>query len=333
MKKSKSGMPEDRALREFTTWYEAKRKGKARFPPKGTIGGALVVLERLKDDFDLDIDSHTAEGGSQISGASGSGVKRVLRTFGEVRPFSIEGGRTNRGLRGAMKSLLDSIRSANLDRVSTQQRKLILTALQQFLVERVREIHSQKRLKMVFHPGSTTWHTINDLLQVAADGEKEAPIAQYLVGAKLQLRFPSIAVGNESFSTADDQLGRRGDFLIGDTVFHVTIAPASGVYEKCRRNLEEGFKVYLLVPDRVLAGARVNASLSALGRITVESIESFVGQNIDELAEFSLQEASYELRELLETYNARVDKCELDKSKLIDIPTNLRPRKPGREPS
>ena len=88
--------------------------------------------------------------------------------------------------------------------------------------------------------------------------------------------------------------------------------------------------MYLLVSDRVLAGTRVNASLSALGRIAVESIESFVGQNIDELARFSLQEAAYAVRELLETYNARVSQCELDKSKLIDIPTNLRPRKPGR---
>jgi hypothetical protein len=42
---------------------------------------------------------------------------------------------------------------------------------------------------------------------------KDGPVAQYLVGAKLALRFPTEKIGNESYSTADVQLNRPGDFL------------------------------------------------------------------------------------------------------------------------
>ncbi|WP_134217370.1 DUF4928 family protein [Pelotomaculum sp. FP] len=83
------------------------------------------------------------------------------------------------------------------------------------------------------------------------------------------------------------QLGRPGDFLVGDTAFHVTVAPMPAVYEKCKRNIEDGFRVYLLVPDRSLIGAKQNAETVAPGKITVESIEPFVGQNIEELSVFS----------------------------------------------
>jgi hypothetical protein len=66
------------------------------------MAGALVVLEQLKENYDLNIDAHTAPGGSQVRGVSGAAVKRILETHDETRPFSSEGGRTNRGLRGDM---------------------------------------------------------------------------------------------------------------------------------------------------------------------------------------------------------------------------------------
>jgi hypothetical protein len=157
----------------------------------------------------------------------------------------------------------------------------------------------------------------------ARETGKEGPLAQHLVGAKLELRFPKIAIGNESYSTADDQLGRPGDFCIGDTAFHVTVAPMPALYEKCRKNVDDGFRVYLLVPDRTLSGARQNADLILPGKIAVESIESFVSQNIEELSDFSKQKLAAGFRQLIETYNKRVDVCEIDKSMLIELPKNL----------
>ncbi|MSQ94324.1 MAG: DUF4928 domain-containing protein, partial [Gemmataceae bacterium] len=58
-------------------------------------------------------------------------------------------------------------------------------------------------------------------------------------------------------------------------------------------------------------------------RIAVESIESFVATNIDELAEFDGTKLVSGFRRLLERYNERANAAELDKSILIEMPRNL----------
>ena len=133
----------------------------------------------------------------------------------------------------------------------------------------------------------------------------------------------NIKLKMRAYSTADEQLGRVGDFLLGNTAFHVTVAPATGVYAKCSRNLDEGLQVYLLVSRRRLAAALEHAEMTAADRITVLPLEAFLAQNIDELTGFASSVTSQQLRTLLEAYNSRVDKVETDKSMLIEIPRNL----------
>lgn len=313
----------EKAEAAFHEWYDSlKLYGK--FPAKGTVGGALVVLDRLQQKFELSIDSHTAKGGAQISGASGVAVKAILERFDETRPFLHEGGRTNRGLRGDIKRLLDAVDSANLERIAKARRNEILTELQRFLVARVHEYHDLQRLEIIYDQSKSTWQCIYDLLDAARENGKDGPVAQYLIGAKLQLRFPALQISNESFSTADIQLGRHGDFYVGDTVFHVTVSPMPALYDKCKRNLRDGFKVYLLVRNKDVVGTKQNAENTAPGQIVVESIEAFVSQNLDELAVFSNEGRATEFRRLLETYNNRVDATEINKSLMIEIPPNLR---------
>lgn len=307
----------------FTTWYEALPRHRYNLPAKGTLAGALVVLDHLQQTFDLDINAHTAKGGSQVRGASGTAVKKILSTFGETRLFVSEGGRTNRGLRGDIDLLLHTINAMRLSHQSAEARNAVLRRFQELLVDRVREFHTLKRLEIVYAATSSTWQLVHDLLLEAKKTDKDDAVSQYLVGAKLQLRFPGIKVENELFSTADVQKGRPGDFRVRDTVFHVTVRPTVSVYDKCRRNLEKGLRVYLLVPDAFTDGARQNAELNAAGQITVQSLESFVSQNIDELSEFGADRVKKELRKLFEVYNARVDSIEANKSLLIDIPDNL----------
>jgi hypothetical protein len=118
-------------------------------------------------------------------------------------------------------------------------------------------------------------------------------------------------------------LNRPGDFLVGNTAFHVTVSPMPSVYERCKRNTSDGLRAYLLVPDNLLQGSRQNAELACAGKISVESIESFVGQNIEELSTFSSESLPKQLFELLRIYNERVDAVELDKSMLIELPPQL----------
>jgi hypothetical protein len=271
----------------------------------------------------LNISDHTAKGGTQIRGAGGQALKKILAQFDEKRPFTKEGGRTNRGLRDQIKMLLDALKKIHIESLPAEKRNIILTEMQRFLVGKVIEFHNRERITMVYDPAKSTSQNLLGLLSAAKETGKEGPVAQHLVGAKLQLRFPDTAVGNESYSTADDQLGRPGDFYLGDTVFHVTVSPMNPIYEKCRDNLEKGFRVYLLVPERALTGARQNAELMMPGRIAVESIESFVGQNIEELSFFTRDKIRNGVRHLLETYNARVGVAETDKSMLVDMPKNL----------
>jgi hypothetical protein len=316
-------MESDPILSNFASWYENLDLYQGHFPARGTISGAIIVLESLKTNFTPEIDNFTAKGGSQIKGASGESVRKILARFGENRHFVSEGGRTNRGLRGDIINLLNIIGDADLDNLNIDIRNSYLNQMQSFLINKVNEYHNQQRIKFIYDSSKSTWQLISNLLDAAKVKGKEGPIAQYLVGAKLQLRFPNLLIDNNSFSTADQQLGRTGDFLVGNTSFHVTVSPMAPLYEKCKKNLEEGYRPFLLVSDRTAIGAKQNAETIALGQITVETIETFISQNIEELSEFSAHNVKSGLRKLLETYNERVNSVESDKSMLIDIPANI----------
>jgi hypothetical protein len=282
-----------------------------------------VVLERLKDCYDLSLGAHRTPGGAQVQGASRAAVERILAGYGETRRYLREGSRTNRGALGFIEKLLLALDQANLNNLHTIDRNDVLIQLQLILVDKVRDYHSRQRLEIVYEPAQSTRQFMQTLLSVAREHGKEGPVAEYIVGAKLQLRFPDIAVRNVSFSTADLQSGEPGDFYVEDTVFHVTVAPMLPVYDKCKSNLDQGLRVYLLVPDRSVVGTRQNVDSIISGRVGVESIESFVAQNLDELGSFSNAGLRQELLKLFELYNGRVDAVEPDKSMLIEIPQNL----------
>ena len=312
------------ALSRFKDWYNGEKRGKGSVP-KGTVAGALVVLDSLKHTYDLSLARHLTSGGAQIKNASGENIKRILGKFGETRHFVAEGGRTNRGLLQAIDGMLKTLAALKLEQCSEGERNAILEELQAFLVEKVKEFHSKERLKIAYDPSMSTWQFIADILEAARIDDKAGPVAQHLVGAKLKLRFPDESIGRESYSTADKQLGRPGDFILGTTAFHVTMAPMSAVYDKCERNISVGLRPYLLVPNNRLIGARQNIELMPLGkgRIAAESIESFVSYNIDELTYFSGDKLAHGLYSLLEEYNSRIDEIEADKSLMVEIPQNL----------
>lgn len=311
--------------RAFKDWYDSLKVVKANNgPANGSIATALVVLARLKsEEYNLDFSAHVAEGGMQIKGASGGAVAAILKEFGEERPFAKEGGRTNRGGPAEIRSLLETLKLLKLENESQDKRNEVLHSMIVFLVDRVRDFHNRQKIKLTYNPIQSTWHIIHNLLAAATVEGKAGYVAQHLVGAKLQLRFPKIKVSNEGGSTADLQTQRPGDFLIGHTAFHVTVAPMPPVYEKCRHNIRQGFKPYLLVPDSKLMGARQIAEQTSEQQIAVESIESFVSQNINEISNFDKDKLPTSFKELVLIYNRRVDEVETDKSLMIELPSNL----------
>jgi hypothetical protein len=194
--------------------------------------------------------------------------------------------------------------------------------MQAFLIDKFSD-YQPEPIKLSFDPLNSTWQSVHKLLDCGQKRRAELLVAIHLVKATLELRFPALHIASECFSGADLQWGRPGDFRVGDTVFHVTVAPSHAVYEKCKRNLDKGLKVYLLVPERLSTGTKQNAELQATGKVSVQSIESFVSQNIDEVAQFSKSALRKEFRRLLELYNKRVNATETNKSMMIEIPSNL----------
>lgn len=147
-------------------------------------------------------------------------------------------------------------------------------------------------------------------------------IAHCLIKANLQ----SVVQNTPIFSNPYSQSAKADppwDFFVGSTAFHVSVSPQLEIYQKCKRNLEEGLRVYLLVPDDMLIQARQNAEMIAPGQIAVESIESFVAQSVEELAAFSPLERPRMLRHLLQTYNNCIEDAQIDQSMMIEIPDNL----------
>lgn len=76
-------MNTNQPLLVFEKWYWSLKIVKANNgPANGTIAATLVLLERLKEKYDLDFETHVASGGAQIKGASGTAVAAILSTFG-----------------------------------------------------------------------------------------------------------------------------------------------------------------------------------------------------------------------------------------------------------
>jgi hypothetical protein len=314
----------DEILSEFREWYNSQILEKIGLAPKGTIAGALIILDHLKEQCSLDIENHTAKGKSQVKGIGGQRLKQILVDFGENRPFLSEGGRTNRGLRGALAEMLKSLKGTRYDKLDEAERVAVAIKLQFFLVCEAQKYLNMQRLKLTYNPAKSSFQIINELLKTSSVSYKWGPVAQYLVGAKLAIKFPGIQIRNELYSTSDRSTGRAGDFQIEDTVFHVTVSPAQGLFDKCKQNVEESLRVYVIVPSDLVEATKQMANINnCLSSISVQSIEAFIGQNIDELSMFSTGKMALEFKRLLQKYNERVDAVERDKSLLIDIPSNL----------
>ena len=135
-----------------------------------------------------------------------------------------EGGRTNRGLVKNLESLLNRLSDTGLDKSSPEDRNVELAKMQFFLVERARDKFNAEKLSFEYNRGTTSRELIGMILESAANRRKSGEVAEYLVGAKLALRFPDYPIRNSAASAADEQTDERGDFEINDCVFHVTVA-------------------------------------------------------------------------------------------------------------
>ena len=173
-------------------------------------------------------------------------------------------------------------------------------------------------ITVTYNPDFITWRFFRDVVKAAQESGKEAAVTRHLVGAILHLTFPKATVDDPTGSGAG-QNSPLGHYLIGDTVFHVILSPVMPVYEKCQENINQGFQVFLLVPDKYFCGTRQNAEIILPGKISVASIETFVSQGLERLAGFVKSRVGQAIRRLVATYNDRIRTLENDPSLFISM--------------
>lgn len=306
------------AVEVVTNWYEDNRK-KNGHVNTNVMTSALAVAELLRDEFPLTKEHVLSHGGTQVHGLSGPFVKRVLDRFDEHRSFTSEGGRTSRGTVGLALSLRERLNdSLNEVALGEGDRARVADAIQALVVERIQDDYFGKQgIDAGLSPDVTVAANVSRILTEAQNHKdvSSGAVAQHLVGAKLELRFPNETIGRNSATAGDQQTRRQGDFQIGQTAFHVTMSPMPKLEDRAKSNIRDGYVPIILVPESKVQFARGLFDVVRLGdRVGVQSIETFVGTNIDEMGCFGIEETRRMLAALVRRYNERIAACEPDLS-------------------
>ena len=291
-----------------------------QFKGKGALSAGLVLTDHARKlGLPLDADKLVTESSGQVLKLGRSAVQAILKRHGITRVLAKEGGRTNRGNMGKMKSYVAFLNSLPLS--------ADLEAVEALWIEKVNDFFSGQPFKLKLDVAGSMKALVRDLLAQAKLREKDNPghhymggVMQHLVGAKLDCALGEGKVTHNCFSTADDPSGRVGDFFIEDAALHVTTAPTEALLEKCKENIHGGLKPIVLTIQRQAQVAEQMAENLGLGdRIDVFDVEQFVAANILEKAGFTAGNKRVAVGELVNRYNEIVEEFETDPSLKIEF--------------
>ena len=162
--------------------------------------------------------------------------------------------------------------------------------------------------------GRSAEAVIHELLLQSEEKGQSGNVAQYLVGAKLELRFkleiPIFPANKSDRKSRSDANAKLGDFEIENAVIEVAVGlPDEKHLEQVGDIIENSdAEVWLLTRgDRLAAWkSEIQSDKNIDGkRIVVTSVEAFVGQNITELAGFSTKGKATQLAALFDLYNSK----------------------------
>lgn len=289
---------------------------------KGALAVAIHISRYARENgLPLNADTLITEGSGQVLGLGKGAVQRILNEYGITQVLAEEGGRTSRGSIGIMRSYVAFLNSLQINQSS------LLDEIEAWWIARIKEHFSAKPFRLRFDAGKSMQAIIQDLLAQAKKRQQEASgmmyqgaMLQHLVGAKLELAMPEVSIVHNGSSVADAVSERSGDFVIDDSIIHITTSPGEAVIRKCQRNLDLGTKpIILTLADgvSVAKGLAGNAGLS--GRIDIMDAEQFLAANLHELAFFRTSERLTTLGKLVETYNRIVSENETDPSLRIEL--------------
>jgi hypothetical protein len=286
------------------------KKGDLFVPAR--LQAALALLERLRDFPSLTLSEHLSQSGSAgIQGHETFGDKALHRLH--LQPINKNHGRRSSNLPGWGQGLLNAVAAMGFANATPEGRNQIINEAQDIFAAPLRNIIEQDPLAARVR-GRTAEAVVNDLLLAAEAKGKSGDVAQYLVGAKLALRFKRpipVYPANKSDRTSHFDLAPRlGDFEIENAVIEVALGlPDDKHLQQIAEILENSdAEVWLLTrAERVETWQRELKKEEGVDtkRVVVTSVEAFVGQNITELGEFSAKGKADRLRALFDLYNER----------------------------
>ena len=310
-------------LAEFAAEHNFKGKG------PGPLCVALVVTEHARRrGLPLDPNDLVTSSGGQVLGLSKSSVQSILKRHDIDKVLAQEGGRTSRGSIKNMRAYVGFLNEFHDQRANTpQQDTTDIAIIEKYWIDRVQDFFSGKPFRIRLDSAHGLRRLVRDLLDQAKSRQDKSTgtnyvgaVMQHLVGAKFNCVLKSGTVRHNSFSTADAQAGRPGDFLLGDVAVHVTTAPGESVIERCRTNLNGGLKpVLITVPERVATAEGLAADKGLGDRIDIFEIEQFIALNLYELGRFHAEGRRESVEDLVCQYNWIIKNVETDPSLMIEM--------------
>lgn len=305
------------------SWYEGER-AKSGSINTNVMNAGLIVSRMMADGMPITDERLYSEGKSQVRGLSGSTISKILEQHGETRVFTREGGRTSRGTIFLAAAFRDVLNDTQVNENEPVDAALVSNQLEAFFTQCVRlDYFDKQRITVDLDYSKPVSSVVSDILKAAAERSDKptGAVLQHLIGAKLQLRFPDVKIGNDRANAADLHTDREGDFQVGTTAFHVTTAPMEKLITRCVENKRAGYRpVILTLESKVIAARQMADNVGMSEQIAVQAAETFIGNNIEEIAIYDGDKIREGLARLIRTYNTRINAIEIDKSLMIDEP-------------
>ncbi len=300
-------------LNEFANSQEVFEKGK--------LAAALVLTHQASlKGGPWDTKDFITKSQGQVKGLSSSAVQKILKEHGIVRILASQGGRTSRGnmsLMHAYIAFLNDLFALGI---------LDFGQIEHFWVQKIRDYFDSQPFHLQVDQTKSVRHLVKGLLSEAIKRQSECggttvvgTVMEHLVGAKIDAML-GIDVQHKSASAADASTGGKGDFLIGDTVVHVTNHPSEDLIRKCSQNLAQNLRPLIVTNQKGVPVADGLAEAEGIEeRIDVLEIGQFMATNIYEKSKFLQKQRATTLGDIVTIYNEIIEKCETDPSLKIEI--------------
>lgn len=293
-------------------------KKENRIHTKGPLAVVLFVTRKAKQNgLPMNSVDLKAESAGQVAGLSKSAVQAILADYGIVKILAAEGGRTSRG---SIKNMEDYVEFLNC---LYERGECDLNAIEAWWIDRVKDFFSSKPFHLKIDAGASINAAVRDLLNQAKKRQKDNPgtmyegaVLQHLVGAKLQMLMGDIQkIEHNGFSVADAPTRRKGDFIVGNTIIHVTTAPGELLMNKCSDNIHSAYRPFVISISESVPAARSLAAIKGiLTNVEIVDAEQFISTNVYEWSAFDSAKHKGTLEKLLSIYNQLIDTYETDPS-------------------